>query len=161
MQYHWPTEGVCGPGIVSTGSLKWLNMYTLYHRLQFLLKQQGKSLKGLLLRIGCHFFSTWHYLKHSSICAIGQVVKINNIYTFVEEGDIDIVRMLDVYQAKGYLYCTLYFFTRIKITTVSQILNHDDYTIQRIMENEEYDEIMSRRLWSEVDKQDNLYEFGY
>jgi len=29
------------------------------------------------------------------------------------------------------------------------------------MENEEYDEIMSRRLWSEVDKQDNLYEFDY
>ena len=109
-------------------------------------------MKGLLLRIGCHFFSTWHYLKHSSICTIGHVVKINNIYTFVEEGDIDIVRMLDVYQATGYLYCILYFFTRIKITTVSQILNHDDYTIWRIMENEEYDEIMSRRLWSEVDK---------
>jgi hypothetical protein len=70
----------------------------------------------------------------------------------VEEGDIDIVRMLDVYQATGYLYYTLYFFTRIKITTVSQILNHDDYTIWRIMENEEYDEIMSRRLWSEVNK---------
>ena len=67
-------------------------------------------------------------------------------------GYVDIVRLLDVHKDKGHLYCTLYFFTRNKITTISQILNHDDYTIWRIMENEEYDEIMSRRLWSEVDK---------
>jgi len=135
-------------------------MYTLYHRLQFLLKCQGKSLKGLLLRIGCHFFSTLHCLKHSSICTTGQVVKVNNIYTFAEEGDIDIVRMLDVYQANGYLYCTLYFFTRNKIATVSQILNPDDFGIWSIMDNEEYDERMSMRLWQEVDKDDDLLDFS-
>jgi hypothetical protein len=50
----------------------------------------------------------------------------------MEEADIDIVCMLDVYQAKGYLYCTLYFFTRDKIATVSQILNLDDHVIWRI-----------------------------
>ena len=136
-------------------------MYTLYHRLQFLLKCLGKSLKAWLLRIGCHFFSTWHYLKHSSICTIGQVVKVNNIYTFEEEGDIDIVRMLDVYQASGYLYFTLYFFTRNKISTVSQILNPDDHTIWRIMDNEEYDERMSTLLWQEVNKDDDLLDFVY
>jgi hypothetical protein len=135
-------------------------MYTLYHRLQFLLKCLGKSLKAWLLRIGCHFFSTWHYLKHSSICTIGQVVKVNNIYTFEEEGDIDIVRMLDVYQASGYLYFTLYFFTRNKIATVSQILNPDDYGIWRIMDNEEYDERMSTLLWQEVNKDDDLLDFA-
>jgi hypothetical protein len=127
-------------------------MYTLYRRLQFFLKYQGKSLKGLLLRIGCHFFSIWYGIKCNSICTTGQVLKIGNIYTYQEGGYVDIVRLLDVYKDKGHLYCTLYFFTRNKITTVSQILNHDDYTIWRIMENEEYDEIMSRRLWSEVDK---------
>lgn len=160
MQYHWPTEGVCGPGKVSPGSLKWLNMYTLNRRLEFLLKYQGKSLKGLLLRIGCHFFSTWHYLKHSSICTTGQAVKVNNIYTYDEKGYVDIVRLLDVYEDKGYMYCTLYFFTENKIATVSQIINPDNYVICRILENEEYDEIMFRRLWSEVDKEDNLCEFG-
>ena len=136
-------------------------MCTLYHRLQFLLKCQGKSLKGLLLRIGSHFFSTWHYLKHSSICTTGQVVKVNNIYTFVEKGDIDIVRMLDVYQASGYLYCTFYFFTRNKIATVSQNINPDNYTLWRIMDNKEYDELMSMRLWYEVTKDEELLEFDF
>ena len=118
-------------------------------------------MKAWLLRIGCHFFSTWHCIKHNCICTTGQVVKVNNIYTFVEEGDIDIVRMLDVYQAKGYLYCTLYFFTRNKIATVSQILNPDDYGIWRIMDNEEYDERMSMHLWQEVDTDDDLFRFFF
>jgi hypothetical protein len=68
--------------------------------------------------------------------------------------------MLDVYQASGYLYCTLYFFTKNKILTVSQILNPDDYTIWRIMDNEEYDERMSMRLWHDIDKADNLLDFS-
>jgi hypothetical protein len=67
--------------------------------------------------------------------------------------------MLDVYQAKGYLYCTLYFFTRNKIATVSQILNADDYGIWSIMDNEEYDERMSMRLWQEVED-DDLLDFS-
>ena len=67
--------------------------------------------------------------------------------------------MLDVYQAKGYLYCTLYFFNRNKIATVSQILNPDDYTIWRIMDNGEYDERMSMRLWHDIDKDDDLLDF--
>ena len=29
------------------------------------------------------------------------------------------------------------------------------------MDNEEYDERMSMRLWQEVDKDDDLLEFGY
>ena len=70
----------------------------------------------------------------------------------MEEGDIDIVRILDVYQASGYLYCTLYFFTRNKIATVNQILNPDDYGIWRVMDNEEYDERMSMRFWQKVDR---------
>ena len=76
-------------------------------------------------------------------------------------GYVDIVRLLDVHKDKGHLYCTLYFFTRNKITTVSQILNHDDYTIWRIMENEEYDEIMSRKLWREVNDLEELLEFDF
>ncbi len=92
MQYHWPIEAVCEPGTVSPGSLKWLNMWTLYHRLQFLLKYQGKSLKSLLQHLGSPFFSNWHYLKHNNICIPGQVLKTKKIYTFVEEG--------------GYRYCT-------------------------------------------------------
>jgi hypothetical protein len=114
-----------------------------------------------LLRLGCHFFSTWHYLKDSNIWTTGQVLKIGNIYTYQEGGYVDIVRLLDVRKDKGYLYCTLYFFTRNKITTVSQIINPYDYAIWRIMDNEEYDERMSMRLWQEVNEQNDLLEFGY
>jgi hypothetical protein len=92
---------------------------------------------------------------------LGQVVKVNSIYTFVEEGDSDIVGMLDVYQAKGYLYCSLYFFTRNKIATVSQIFNPDVYGIWSIMDNEEYNKRLSIRLWQEVDKDDDLLDFTY
>jgi hypothetical protein len=83
------------------------------------------------------------------------------VYTYKESGYVDIVRLLDVYKDKGYLYCTLYFFSRNKIATVSQILNPDDYAIWRILDNEEYDERMSMRLWREVDKDDDLLDFAY
>jgi hypothetical protein len=74
----------------------------------------------------------------------------------VESGFVDIVRLLDVRIDKGSVYCTLYFFTENKIATVSQRLNPDDYTIWRIMDNEEYDERMSRTLWQEVTERDTL-----
>jgi hypothetical protein len=70
----------------------------------------------------------------------------------VEGGYVDIVRLLEVYIDKGYVYCTLYFFIKNKISTVSQILIPDDYTLWRILDNEGYDERMSMRLWQEVDK---------
>ena len=79
----------------------------------------------------------------------------------MEKGDIDIVRMLDVYKASRYLYCTLYFFTRNKIATVSQNINPDNYTLWRIMDNKEYDELMSMRLWYEVTKDEELLEFDF
>jgi hypothetical protein len=68
--------------------------------------------------------------------------------------------LLDVYKDKGYSYCTLYFFTKDNIATVSQILNPDDYAIWRNMDNEEYDEIMSIRFWQEVNIQDDLLDFS-
>jgi hypothetical protein len=106
-QHPWlPEAGVEEtPGRAGSGNI--LNVRTLYVKWQFFLHCQKKTVKGWFLKLGCHFFSTWHYLKHNSICTTGQVVKVNNIYTFEEEEVIDIVRMLDVYQASGYLYCTL------------------------------------------------------
>jgi hypothetical protein len=117
-------------------------MCTLYRRLQFLLKCQGMSLKAWLLRLCCLFFSTWRYIDHDSICTTAKILKLNNIYTYKESGYVDIVRLVDVYQDKGYTYCTLYFFNRNQIVTLSQI-----------MDDKEYDELMSRRLWQEVEKQ--------
>lgn len=130
-------------GMGPEGYKKHLNMSTLYIKIRFFLHCLRKHIKGWFLKLACHFFSTWYYLKHSSICTTGQVVKVNNIYTYDEKGYVDIVRLLDVYKDNGYLYCTLYFFTRNKIATVSQIINPDNYAIWRIMDNKEYDERMS------------------
>ena len=159
---HLPTSGA---GVVDSagraGYSKSLNMWTIYIKFNFRLHCIGKSFNGWLLKLGCHFFSTWHCIKCNSICTTGQVLKINNIYTYKEDNDIDIVRLLDVYQAKGYMYCTLYFFTRNKISTVSQMFNTNKYTIWRIMDNEEYDERMSTLLWQGVNKDDDLLDFAY
>ena len=53
-------------------------------------------------------------------------------------GYVDVVRILDVYKEKGYLYCTLYFLSKKKNITVSQILKKDSYIIWRLMDNREY-----------------------
>jgi len=143
------------------GLLNTMNMWLLYIKWRFFLHCQKWSLKGWLIKLGCHFFSTWYYLKQSSILKTHQFLKISNIYTYQEGKYVDIVRLLAVYQAKGYMYCTLYFFTRNKISTVNQIFNTNDYTIWRIMDNKEYDERMSMCLWQELDNDDDLLDFAH
>lgn len=55
----------------------------------------------------------------------------------------------------------MYFFNENRIVTVSHIIYPDDYLIWQILENREFDEAMSRKLWREVDKQDDPMEFPY
>jgi hypothetical protein len=160
-QHPWLPEAGVEETPGRAGSDNILNIRIIRIKWQFFIHCQKKTIKGWFLKLGCHFFSTWHSLKYSSICTTGQVLKTNKIYTYVEGGHVDIVRLLEVYIDKGYVYCTLNFFTKNKISTVSQILISDDYKIWRIMDNEEYDERMSRRLWSEVNKQNDLLEFGF
>ena len=159
---HLPTPGSRvkdEPG--RAGSGKSLNIWILYIKWRFFLHCLGKSLKGSFHRLGCHFFSTWHYLKHCSIWTTGQVLKIGNVYTYHEGGYVDIVRLTDVHIERGFLYCSLFFFSKNKIITVRQTLQKDAYIIWRLMDSEEFDEIMSRRLWQEVDKDDDLLRFDY
>lgn len=161
MQHPKATDPAPGEGPGPGGYCNLLNMWTLCIKVRFFLHCQGKSLESLLLRFGCLLFSTWHYIKHNSICTNGYVLKVNNIYTFKEGNHIDIVRLLDVFKDKNYLYCTLYFFNENRVATVSHIIYPDDYLIWQILENREFDEIMSRRLWREVDKRDDNVEFAF
>jgi hypothetical protein len=89
------------------------------------------------------------------------VLKINKVYTYKESGYVDIVRLTDVYVERGYLYCSLFFFSKNKIITVCQTLKKNQYALWRLMDKEEYDEIMSRRLWKEVSSVENLLEFDF
>lgn len=152
MRHLWLAEAIRGVGPDPGGYPKALYIWTLCIKWRFLIHCQVKSIEGLLLRLGCQLFSTWYYVKHNSICTNGNVLKVNNIYAFKEGNHIDIVRLLDVSKDKNYLYCTLYFFNENKIVTVSHIIYPDDYLIWQILENKEFDEMMSRRLWQKVKK---------
>jgi hypothetical protein len=136
-------------------------MWTLYYRLRFFFHCLNMQLKAGFLRLGCYCIFSWHYIDNDSICTTGKVLKLNKIYAFKEGEYVDIVRLNDVYINKGYIYCSLYFFSKNKITTVCKIIQKDAYIIWRLMDNKEFDEIMSRRLCQQVTKQDDLLEFGY
>jgi hypothetical protein len=119
------------------------------------------KIKTWLLRFGCLLFPSWHFINHDCIWTTAKVLKLNKIYTYKEGRYVDIVRLIDVFTNKGYLYCSLYFFSKNKIITVSQILQSNAYVIWRIMDNKEYDEIMSQKLWHEVNKQEAFLEFEF
>lgn len=131
------------------------------NRIEFFIKCQVDRLKAGINRLGSLFIPHWHYIHHNCINTTGQVVKINNIYAYKEGGYVDIVRLLDVYKEKGYLYCTLYLPSQNKILTVSQILKRDTYIIWRLMDNREFDEIMSRRMCHNVERENELLEFNF
>src|SRR5665647_1279503 len=102
----------------------------------------------------------WYFIESDSICTTGKVLKINSLYTYKENGYVDIVRLTDVHIERGFLYCSLFFTSKNKIITVRQSLLKDVYIHWRLMDNEEYDELMSRRLWQEVNRKNDLLEFG-
>ena len=48
-----------------------------------------------------------------------------------------------------------------KIITVCQTLQKNQYALWSLLDNEEYDEIMSRRLWKEISSMEDLLEFDF
>lgn len=149
-----------GAGVDDTpgraGSGKSLNKWILCKKGEFFLQSLGELMKGMLLRLGCTFNSNWHYLNHNSICTTGQVLKINSIYTYKEDGEIDIVRLTDVHLERGYLYCSLFFFSKNRIITVRLTLLRDVNLPWKLMDIEEYNELKSRKLWDEITMQEEL-----
>lgn len=74
--------------------------------------------------------------------------------TYKENGYVDIVRLIDVHIERGFLYCSLFFFSKNKIITVLQTMIKSKRVSWRLLDDEEYDEIMSIKLWQEVCDQD-------
>jgi hypothetical protein len=112
------------------------------------------QLKALFLRLGCRFITSWYYIKRERICTTGQVIKVNHIYTYEDIDQIDIVRLADIYFKRGYLYCSLFFFSKNQIITVRHTLIKGAKAIGSLLDNREYDERMSIRLWNEVNARD-------
>jgi hypothetical protein len=132
----------------------YLIMRILYFEIQFFFHSLRMKIKTWLLRFGCLLFPSWYFIYHDCICTPGKVLKLNKIFAFREGGHVDIVRLIDVLTNRGYLYCSLYFFSKNKIITVSQILKPDTYAIWRLMNDKEYDEIMFQKSSREVNKED-------
>lgn len=134
-------------------------MRTLNYKLQFFILRLRMQLKAFFLRLGCHFISSWYFIKSDCICTTGQVVKLNHIYTYEDNEQFDIVRLTDIHFERGYLYCSLFFFSKNQIITVRHTLMKGAKAIWRLLDNREFDEIMSIRLWNEVNKEEELLEF--
>ena len=113
------------------------------------------------LRLGCYFFSSWYYIDDDSILTTGKVLKLNRIYTYKEGDNVDIVRLTDVHIERRYLYCSLFFFSKNIIITVRQTMLKGAPVLWSLSNDKEYDEIMSIRLWHEVNKEDELLEFDF
>jgi len=161
MQHLFPRRRVQDQGSGSGGFTKWLNIWILYFRMQFFLMFYNNKFKDWLLRLGCYFISSWHYVNHNCISTRGKVLKLDEIYTYRDDDVIEIVRLIDVYYKKGYLYCSFYFFTKNKIITVCQCNQNDALIIWHILDNAAYDEEMSMKLWNEVNAEKEFFEFDF
>jgi len=136
-------------------------MNTLYINIKFSLHNFRKLFRSWLFRLGCYFFSAWHYIESDNICTIGSVLKLNKLYTYQENDLIDIVRLTDVHIERGFLYCSLFFFSKNQIITVRHTLMKGTKVIWRLLDNREFDERMSIRLWNEVNEEVELLEFDF
>lgn len=124
----------------------------LYHSLKY-------RVKSWLLRIGCWFRPSWFYFDNDSILTTGKVVKLDGIYTFKEDEEVDIVRLTNIHLERGYLYCSLFFFSKNEIITVRHTMLKGTPIIWSLSHNKEFDELMSIKLWNEVSKEEKLLEF--
>lgn len=86
---------------------------------------------------------------------------MDGIYTFKEDDEIDIIRLTNVHIERGYLYCSLFFFSRNKIITVRQTMLKGAPVLWSLSDNKEFDELMSFRLWNDADKGQELLEFDF
>ena len=161
MQHPGDIYGVPRGGWIPEDTPKLLIMRTLNYKLQYFILRLRMQLKALFLRLGCHFISSWHYIESDCICTTGQVVKLNHIYTYEDNDQIDIVRLTDIHFERGYLYSSLFFFSKNQIITVRHTLMKGTKAIWRLLNNKEYDERMSIRLWNEVNAEVELLEFDF
>jgi hypothetical protein len=125
-------------------------------KIRFFFHCLKKQIQSLFLRLGCYFFSSWYFIESDKICTLGKVLKINSLYTYNESSNFEIVRLTNVHIERGYLYCSLFFTSKNKLITVRHTMQKGTYVLWRLMDIEEYDELMSRRSWYEVTMGEDL-----
>lgn len=136
-------------------------MSTLYFEIRFFFHCLRKQIKSWFLRLGSHFFSSWYYIESDNIFTSGKVLKLNSFYAYQENSFVDIVWVTNVHIERGYLYFSLFFTSKNKIIIVRHKMQKGTYALWRLMDKEEYDELMSRKLWDEVTRDEELLEFDF
>jgi len=136
-------------------------MWISLGRIRFNLQYQKLVLKSRLHRLGCLIFPSWHFIDNDSVCTTGNVLKLGEIYCYLEGDSIDIVRLDDIHLERGFLYCSLFFFLENKTITVRHTMLKGKNTTWKLMESEKYDEIVSMRLWQEVCCSNDILEFCF
>jgi hypothetical protein len=152
---------VPGGGGVPGDTSKLQIMTTLGIKIRCFFHCLKKQINGWANRLGCYFHSSWHFINTACILTTDKVLKLNNLYTYKEIGLVDIVRVTNVHIERGYLYCSLFFTSKNKIITVRHTLQKGTFVLWRLMDKEEYDELMSRKLCYEVTKNEELLEFDF
>jgi len=136
-------------------------MKSIQYRIMFSYLSLRRQLITWFLRLGCYLFSSWYYIDNDSILTPSKVLKLNRIYTYREGENVEIVRLTNVHIERRYLYCSLFFFSRNKIITVRQTMLKDAPILWTLSDNREFDEIMSIRLWNEINKAEEILEFDF
>lgn len=136
-------------------------MFKINYKVRLYNLSLKEKIKGFLLRLGCHFFSSWYFIDSDCICTTGKVLKLDGIYTYKEGDNLEIVRLTNVHTERRYLYCSLFFFSMNKIITVRQTMLKDAPVLWSLYDNREFDEVMSIRFCNEVKKEEELLEFDF
>jgi hypothetical protein len=136
-------------------------MMKINYKVQFYILYLKERIKGGLLRLGCHFFSSWFFINNDCICTTGKVLRLDGIYTSKEGNNVEIVRLTNVHTERRYLFCSLFFFSMNKIITVRQTMLKDAPVLWSLFNNREFDELMSIKLWNEVSKEEEFLEFDF
>jgi hypothetical protein len=136
-------------------------MSTLYIKIQFFFHSLRNQIESRSLQLGCHFFSSWFLINNDCICTTGKVLKLDGIYTYKDGDNVEIVRLTNVHTERRYQYCSLFFFSMNKIITVRQTMLKGAPILWSLLNNIEFDELMSIKLWNDFSKEVELLEFDF
>jgi hypothetical protein len=122
---------------------------------------QRKRFKALLSRLWCLISPNHYHFNVKCICTQTGTLRVNSVYCYREGSYLDKAKLLNVHLEKEYLYFQLYLINKALTVTVCHINKPDAYSMWKLSDENEYEEIISRRLWHEVDNQNDLLEFEF
>ena len=125
-------------------------MSTLDIKIRFFFHCLRKQIKSWLLRLVCYFFSSWYYFEINCIGTTGNVLKLNSLFTYQENGFVNIERGTNVHIERGYLYCSLFIISKNEIITVRHTMQKVTHVLWRLKDKERirWTNVQEIMVWS-------------